>query len=520
MRPDLGIAIRLFLTFGCLYAACVPGHIGSPDGAMMLSVTRSLAEGHVAVEPLPNWPGFGGLGVTDPRTGREVFYSKYGIGQSLAALPAYLLGRSLAPLHAAGERHLFEPRTAPDGAAGPLRANPLRVVWYRVDREHFEGAFAALAASWTNAWVSALTLVALALATRRLEFSWRAALGVVAVVGIASPVFTQATTFFSEPLAALGLTGFFALAVGRPRGRAAWALAGVALGLVVLSKLAFALLLPVAGAYAAWVNRRQDGGFEWRPLLALAGGVVPALAVVAVYNHARFGSVSETGYGDEVSQWTTPFAEGFAGLLASPGRGLLVYAPFVIASLLVGSQLARSRRAEMVFVVGSLLVLLAGFATWHAWEGGWCWGPRFLAPVVPLLALPLAPWFDGRHRPRTAVRRAAAACLAASVVVSLGSLCVHYGDYHTWLTLAFREQSGWFAQRGFESFDAVVRWDWAHAPVVRWWTFPVRDPWLLPHAVRAPGLVLACQATFAIGFLASAGSLARAYVSLRRAECG
>ena len=51
----------IFLGFTCLYLLIGGGHIYSPDGVVMFRVTQSLLDGEgAAIEPLSNWPTFGG----------------------------------------------------------------------------------------------------------------------------------------------------------------------------------------------------------------------------------------------------------------------------------------------------------------------------------------------------------------------------------------------------------------------------------------------------------------------------
>ena len=86
-------ALTLFLILTSLYILTLGGHIYSPDGEILFRTTEAIAtRGSLAIEPLQ---GF----ATQPgrRTdGRE--YAQYGVGQPLAAVPFYWLGRALQSL--------------------------------------------------------------------------------------------------------------------------------------------------------------------------------------------------------------------------------------------------------------------------------------------------------------------------------------------------------------------------------------------------------------------------------------
>src|SRR5215470_1448696 len=136
--PASRLAWPLFLALFSFYFLGTGGTIDTPDGVIMFEVTRSIADrGSFAISPLPNASEWGGMNVFDPSTGRNRFYAKYGLGLSLAALPAFLAGKALAPLAGESEKDLLG---HPEGR---------QYVWYDSSRANFPQAFEAFAASWT-----------------------------------------------------------------------------------------------------------------------------------------------------------------------------------------------------------------------------------------------------------------------------------------------------------------------------------------------------------------------------------
>jgi len=83
-------------------------------------------------------------------------------------------------------------------------------------------------------------------------------------------------------------------------------------------------------------------------------------------------------------------------------KGLFVYNPILLASLLAFPLLWRRWLAEAMVVLAVFALHALVYAGWHDWRGGVAWGPRFLVPLLPLLVLPLAPllaWLgDADHR--------------------------------------------------------------------------------------------------------------------------
>ena len=92
--------------------------------------------------------------------------------------------------------------------------------------------------------------------------------------------------------------------------------------------------------------------------------------------------------------WSPAPLRGLAGLLWSPGRGLLLYFPLallgvagMVKALRAGAFWRSVYLPLAVFVVAHLL-LVASFSTW--W-GGYCFGPRQLSEIQPILLLLAVP---------------------------------------------------------------------------------------------------------------------------------
>ena len=81
-----------------------------------------------------------------------------------------------------------------------------------------------------------------------------------------------------------------------------------------------------------------------------------------------------------------PTVGGLAGLLLSASRGLVVWAPLIMLSVL--GALARPRWPESTgarfALTAAPLALLAVMSGYVNWRGGWFPGPRYLLPVLPI----------------------------------------------------------------------------------------------------------------------------------------
>lgn len=161
--------------------------------------------------------------------------------------------------------------------------------------------------------------------------------------------------------------------------------AGLTLASSVVMRPTDALLALAVGLY---VLQKHRSHFVWFAMLAL-----PPLAFLVAYNWLLLGSL--VGYPDKVHLpiWSTPLWQGLTGLLFSPGRGLFVYSPVFLLSL-VGLAVGWRRGDGLLkYLAGGALAVVLLYSKHFQWWGGWCYGPRYLADLTPILAFCAYPIF-------------------------------------------------------------------------------------------------------------------------------
>ncbi len=165
---------------------------------------------------------------------------------------------------------------------------------------------------------------------------------------------------------------------------------------------------------------------ERRLAIPFLVGTLPAFAALAMDNVLHTGNPFATGYGAEASAFSNPLGTGLAGLLISPGRGILLFSPFLAFSA-IGFAMAWKKPGDALLRALSLgcAAELVAYSKWHAWTGGWCFGPRFLADMMPVLVLALHPTFRWLDRSK-------AARLLFDLSVALSVLMHVLGAMLTW----------------------------------------------------------------------------------------
>ena len=210
--------------------------------------------------------------------------------------------------------------------------------------------------------------------------------------------YPYATMMFSHAFV-IGLISIALWAIDRdefsstePRRRSDW-MAGFALGFALASEFTAGLVIVGVGIY--WISRRG-----WRRVACGFLAAIPPLLLIPFYNYLCFGDPWTLGY---AHQATFPqMKQGLFGIqgpnlviaykmLFPPSRGLFFWTPFLLLSVLGYAALYKPGKAifRLALSVPILQVLVISGYVWD-WPAGWVLGPRYLAPMLPILILPAA----------------------------------------------------------------------------------------------------------------------------------
>lgn len=192
-------------------------------------------------------------------------------------------------------------------------------------------------------------------------------------------------------------------------------LAGLALGVAAANRPTNVLLLLPMLVY---FGRRGRAA-----MLAFCVPVAIAAALVFTYNLWFFGDLLG-GYPTEMRRTGrdlrsvfgfSAFAEGMAGLLISPSRGLLLFTPWTVFALWGAVRLWREERFPWFpYMAAGSAALFVLYGSYDSWAGGYCYGPRLLADLLPFLTLCLVPML-----PLLAARRTLRFVFGASLICAL-----------------------------------------------------------------------------------------------------
>ncbi len=174
------------------------------------------------------------------------------------------------------------------------------------------------------------------------------------------------------------------------------ALAMTCLMLLVMTKLAYAVLLPIwiTAAFAIIVPHLDENRQRaLRQLAAIALPVIAGTLLIAAVNTYKFGLPWSTGY----TQWEAnrdlfggSLAEGLRMYLLGRPRNIFIHFPVWTLSLPLVWRFAARNRFELIVAYSAFIIMLLLNSSFIDAGGSWGYGPRYMLFVMPVLALPFA----------------------------------------------------------------------------------------------------------------------------------
>jgi hypothetical protein len=355
----------LFLFLLAIYLATYRPQINSSDGLAMFATADSLVRrGETNIEQI-RW-----LGLQQGSFGLDgLLYSRKGIGLALGLVPLTWLGLVVPWFGTVGTSLLF------------------------------------------NAIVTALTAVLLGAYLLELGYNHRTGLIVALTFGVATLAWPYAKSLFSDPLSGLLLLGaaysllkYYHSPLKQKETLLYPFLAGLGLGWNVATRYAEILFVPIFGLlliFYWWAGAKESQAAQgwsssrsfWLSILAFSLPLMLTGVGLVAFNIFRFGDPLNTGYLPNET-FSGVLWDGILGQLVSPGRGLLLYCPILILSLLGVVPFFRLFRAETTVAASIIIIHLLLYGKWFMWHGGYAWGPRFMIPTLPFWAMFLAPVVD------------------------------------------------------------------------------------------------------------------------------
>jgi hypothetical protein len=289
------------------------------------------------------------------------------------------------------------------------------------------------------------------------------------VAGICSFAWPYASSFFQQPLAGLMIiaASYFLFMASRNKIKGSSIYAGLFTGLIILAHSGTIIVIPGILVICVYIFRNDIKKIFW-----FFVGIFPVILFQAYFNWLRFNSIFDFGYGalQEAQNHTSTY--GIYGMIFSPGFGLLVNFPlFVLFPISLYFLWKKNKTISVMF--GYFFIstwLFFGTQQDPFWSGFGGWGPRYLVPIIPIIAVSLGILLKEFQTEKYLK-------IIFTGLASIGFL-VNLLGILVWYTIGYGY--GWSIQRLLEypKFEVFYfQWSLQSIPVVLHWNVLVTDFW-------------------------------------------
>lgn len=254
-------------------------------------------------------------------------------------------------------------------------------------------------------------------AIAKLRLCTRDALFVAFLFAFATPAWSIASRAMWQHGPSMLCLGIAMYGLLRSEERPRWSgVVGAALACAYIIRPTNAIPIVVWTAYIALRKPRQ--------LPLFIGSAAPFALAFFAYNWWVYGSIFAPYYLPQRVGATGALGEALLANLISPGRGLFVYSPIFVLTILGFGLRIRQRRFSLFdgTVIAIVVVHWITISSFPHWWAGHSYGPRFMSDMSPLLLYGLIPVFESL-KIQTGSRRVVA--IVAVLMLSAVSVYMH-----------------------------------------------------------------------------------------------
>jgi hypothetical protein len=249
----------------------------------------------------------------------------------------------------------------------------------------FDNPDVGLAAYVSASMLTFLTLLAMYFIVFRESRSMRASVIATIIFAFATPVVSVTSRFLSTQTASLLFITYGILCFQHKKTLFGFACCcGAFLSRPHTVILILPLYLSLVWRELPDLTRSKSRYLRAHALTIALTGIIGLMAVAVTWAQASVNS-SGLSFSQQyaLNRFSGNINDGLTGILFSPGRGLFVYGPFFLFSLI---GMVKSVGKYLPLLVGSVAyVLLIGL--WDMWWGGAGFGYRMLLELSPILVL-------------------------------------------------------------------------------------------------------------------------------------
>ncbi len=324
------------------------------------------------------------------------FYSNYGIGHPLIEVPFYLIGKLVSKAFKKNKQYIIK----------------------------------AIISLSSNLIISLVVLIFFKFASK-INNNKKINLITSIILAFATMIFPYSKQLYRDPPQLLMLFGafFFLFSFKKSLKIKYLITASCFLGFALTIKFAIIIYLPSYLFYLLLTFSKYRKKIKY--FLIFITPICIGILISLIYNYIRFNNFLDFGYTAKNIKFGLkgPFIEGIWGLLLSSGKGFFTYSPVLILFFPTISYFYKKFKAESIFINLMVLTAFIFYSKYWSWGGGWCWGPRYLLPLIPLMMLPILFFLNDFNKFSKLKKSLVVFLIILSFFVQLLGIFIHHANY-------------------------------------------------------------------------------------------
>ena len=181
------------------------------------------------------------------------------------------------------------------------------------------------------------------------------------------------------------------------------------------------------------------------------GILIPVLFFFS-YNYVYYTDLSNQGYASQLgNSWLGNFPESFVGIWVSPSKGLLIYSPIFIITLI---GIWKGYRKDSLVSISFWIILIHTLvlSKWKHWYGGYGYGYRMISDIIPFFIIPIWYLLENYYEK---VKKGVFLTFSVSFIIQISGLVFFDSIWHNAYDTGFKNTSWlWSIKDSEAAFNA------------------------------------------------------------------
>ena len=229
----------------------------------------------------------------------------------------------------------------------------------------------------------------------------------------------------------------------------------LSLGLAILARPTAGIALVIFAIFLI-INKRKKlyPDFDFKYWIRCFLGILVPVLIFFFYNNTFYQSLSNQGYASQLeNSWLGNFPESFIGMFLSPSKGVLIYSPILIFSI-IGFYYGYKKHELVKISFWIVLIHCLVLSKWKHWYGGYGFGYRMVSDVIPFFIFPI--WFLlETHFDR--IKKIIFGLLILSFTIQFSGLIFFDSIWHNAYDTGFKNTSWLWSIQDSEAFFNIRR---------------------------------------------------------------